>query len=69
MAKDKKKRVLTIADELDGLGYPGIAQMLRDSLTSGKAKSNESSDEGDNEGGEDDGEGGGGNHPGGRPKN
>jgi hypothetical protein len=62
--KNKQKRVLEIADELDKLEFPGIAQMLRDAVTSGKTNSNESSqsNEGNEFGGdESDGEGGDGN--------
>jgi hypothetical protein len=51
--EEKKKKVLKIADDLDGLGYSGIAQMLRDAVNSGKARSNEQSEsnEGDDGGG------------------
>jgi hypothetical protein len=62
MAKDQKsKKVLSIADELDKLGYPGIAQMLRDAVTSQKSKGNESTttSEGGEQGGDgEDGDGG-----------
>jgi hypothetical protein len=44
--EEKKKKVLKIADDLDGLGYSGIAQMLRDAVNSGKAKSNDEDNEG-----------------------
>lgn len=46
---DKKKRALEIADEIQKLGYPEIADKLREAVTSGK-QSNEQSES--NEGGE-----------------
>jgi hypothetical protein len=61
--QDKQKKVLKIADDLDGLGYSGIAQMLRDAVTSGKANSNET-----NEGDEGDDDTGGSNPPDNKPK-
>jgi hypothetical protein len=56
--EEKKKKVLKIADDLDGLGYSGIAQMLRDAVNSGKAKSNETNEDDDT----------GGSNPGNKPK-
>lgn len=59
--EEKKKKVLSIADELEKLGYPEVAAELREAVTSGKPQSNESTTE-EGEGDEEEG-GGGGNHP------
>ena len=44
--QEKKEKALAIADDLEQLGYPEIADKLREAVTSGKPRSNEQTNEG-----------------------